>query len=266
MTNAVEVTYVGHATVLIEVDGKKILTDPILRDRVMHLRRSNNNIRAEWYRDVDAVLISHMHYDHLDLPSLELLGADTRLIVPRGMAAMLYRRGYTQIDELTVDDTVNVGEVEIRATPADHDRARFRGGPTADTLGFVIEGSYTTYFPGDTDIFPEMANISDRMDVALLPVWGWGPTLGQGHLDPYRAALALQMLKPRLAIPIHWGTLYPVGFNWLKPGFLSDPPHSFVGHAKNLAPAVNVQILNPGESISVNHHIGNAASKQSSSQ
>jgi len=90
-----------------------------------------------------------------------------------------------------------------------------------------------------------------NLDVALLPVWGWGPNLGPGHLDPYRAALALQLLKPRLAIPIHWGTLYPLGFIPSWAGFLRDPPHRFAWFAERLAPEVQVLILQPGESKEV---------------
>jgi L-ascorbate metabolism protein UlaG (beta-lactamase superfamily) len=162
---------------------------------------------------------------------------------------MFERRGFQQVRELTAGKSVSIRSVNIEATEAVHDGARFRFGPPADCLGFLIHGPYSIYFAGDTDLFPDMANLADRLDIALLPVWGWGPTLGAGHLDPYRAAMALQMLEPRLAIPIHWGTLHPLGFNWLNPSFLIDPPHSFARHAASLAPEVSIQILPPGGSI-----------------
>lgn len=251
MTDTVNITFVGHATLLIEMNGVRVLTDPILRDRVMHLRRRAQVFETAWYTDIDAVLISHMHYDHLDLPSLQLLGEKTPLLVPRGMAAMLGRRGHLRIQELTPGDSTAVGPLRITATPAIHDSARFRYGPTAGTLGFVVNGSASVYFPGDTDIFPEMKDIAPALDVALLPVWGWGPTLGKGHLDPYRAAVSLQLLQPRLAIPIHWGTLYPFGMQLFNPNFLIDPPHTFARHAADMAPEVAVKILEPGESVFV---------------
>jgi L-ascorbate metabolism protein UlaG (beta-lactamase superfamily) len=243
------ITFVGHATVLLEMNGTRILTDPILRDKIMHLRRGTQPFESNWHQNIDAVLISHMHYDHLDLPSLEKLGKSMRLIVPNGMAAMLHRRGFTHVEELTRHEATTVGSLTIRATHAAHDRARFRHGPAADTLGFVMEGQHTAYFPGDTDIFPEMVDLAGTLDVALMPVWGWGPTLGKGHLDPYRAAMALQLLKPRLAVPIHWGTLSPLGMRRFNPGFLADPPHSFARFAAQLAPEVTVRILRPGSSL-----------------
>ncbi len=249
MTDTMNITFVGHATLLIEMNGIRLLTDPILRNRVMHLRRRAQVFETTWYTDIDAVLISHMHYDHLDFPSLQLLGDAVPLIVPSGMAPMLRRRGYVNVQELTPGDTTSIGPLNISATRADHDPARFRYGPTADTLGFVVKGSGSVYFPGDTDIFPEMKDIGPALDVALMPVWGWGPTLGQGHLDPFRAAMALQLLKPRLAIPIHWGTLYPLGMHLLNPDFLFDPPHTFARHAAKMAPDVSVKILEPGQSI-----------------
>ena len=105
------------------------------------------------------------------------------------------------------------------------------------------------YFAGDTDLFPGMADIAPGLDVALLPIWGWGPTLGAGHLDPLRAAEALVMLRPRLAIPIHWGTYAPaVMLRAFRRSFLARPPHDFVRAARRLAPDVQVRVLAPGGS------------------
>lgn len=248
-TTPLHVTYIGHATLLIEMDGVRLLTDPVLRSRVWHLRRRNTEIQEKWYQNLDAVLISHLHWDHLDLPSLKLLDETTHIIVPPGTGRMLRRRGFRHVEELSIEQSLALGSVTLTATYAHHNGARFKFGPTADSLGFIIQGSQTVYFAGDTDLFPKMATLTEKLDIALLPVWGWGPTLGPGHLDPYRAALALQLLAPALAIPIHWGTLHPLGFNWLNPSFLVDPPHTFAHHAAQLAPEVEVQILLPGNSI-----------------
>jgi L-ascorbate metabolism protein UlaG (beta-lactamase superfamily) len=125
------------------------------------------------------------------------------------------------------------------------------GRPRTDCLGYVIHGQYSVYFTGDTDLFDGMADIGQRVDVALLPVWGWGPTLGVGHMDPYRAAQALELLQPSLAIPIHWGTYFPSGLSPLLPDFVGQPPYEFARHANRLAPEVQVCVLDPGDALNL---------------
>jgi L-ascorbate metabolism protein UlaG (beta-lactamase superfamily) len=101
------------------------------------------------------------------------------------------------------------------------------------------------YFAGDTDVHESMKDLGP-LDVALLPVWGWGPKLGEGHLNPRTAAEALVLLRPRIAVPIHWGTFFPVGLRGTR---LADPPHEFARHAAEVAPDVDVRILAPGEAL-----------------
>jgi L-ascorbate metabolism protein UlaG (beta-lactamase superfamily) len=252
-THSLQLSYIGHATVLIELDGIRLLTDPLLRNRVVHLRRREPVAGPLIEQNVDAVLISHLHFDHLDLPSLQVLGAATRLIVPRGAGDFLRRHNFDQVEEIGVDEMTTVGSLTIRATYALHLGRRHPLGLAADSLGFVIEGSQTVYFAGDTDLFPAMANLTERLDLALLPVWGWGPTLGKGHLTPQRAAQALTLLRPEVAVPIHWGTLHPLGLGWLNPSFLDDPPRQFVHHAAQLAPDVEVLVVPPGNQVALGH-------------
>lgn len=250
-----KLTYIGHATVLVEMDGVRLLTDPLLRNWVWHLRRQNKQVDKSWHTNIDAVLISHMHSDHLDLGSLKLLGKRTRMVVPVGVAGRLHKRGFENVEEIQIGQSVAVGRVMVTATQARHDGARFRFGRPADCVGYVISGSKSFYFAGDTDLFPEMADLTDSLDVALLPVWGWGPTLGVGHLDPYRAALALQLLQPKVAVPIHWGTFFPVGLNWFLPRFLADPPHTFSKFAARLASDVNIHVVHPGNHLHLDETI-----------
>jgi L-ascorbate metabolism protein UlaG (beta-lactamase superfamily) len=243
---AQQITYIGHATVLIEMDGVRLLTDPILRRRVVHLSHRQRLEPACW-QEIDAVLISHLHWDHLDWPSLRRLGEQTRLIVPQGSGGYFWRHGFRNVKELRPGEESLVGPVRVRGTRAVHDNGRYPTGPIATPLGFLISGRNTIYFAGDTDLFPEMADLSRNLDLALLPVWGWGPTLGSGHLTPDRAAHALTLLRPKTAIPIHWGALHPIGMGWMKPAFLSKPPVTFVEHAARLAPDVKTFILPPGQ-------------------
>lgn len=210
MISIPSLTYIGHATVLIEIDGVRLLTDPILRDRLGHLRRLGPALIRAWAGLLDAVLISHVHWDHLDLPSLRHLGTDIRLIVPSGAARALLRWGFRDIDELRPEESVTVGALNIEATYAHHSGFRPPFGPAAECLRFIVSGSRRLYFAGDTDLFPQMAALGGDLDVALLPVWGWRPYLGPGHLNPRRAAEALTMLRPapRRDLERGWTTLF----------------------------------------------------------
>jgi len=247
MPSPTSLTYVGHATNLIEMNGLRILTDPVLCSHVSGFIRRQVPLPVVHHKKVDVVLISHLHFDHLDLPSLRLLGYQTPLIVPSGAAYFLHRAGFIQVQEISIGEKIRIGDVQIEATFADHDGARRPFGPTVPSLGYLLRGQQTIYFAGDTDLFPEMSQWAHLLDVALLPVWGWGPTLGEGHMDPERAAQALALLQPRLAIPIHWGTLYPLGMRYWRPQFLSAPPLLFAQHARQLAPAVKIHIIKPGQ-------------------
>lgn len=240
------VTWIGHATALIEIGGVRLLTDPLLRDRLGHLRRHGPRPAAKAIADLDAILISHLHLDHLDLPSLRRLPRSTRLLVPRGAGGFLRRRGFAHAEELAAGERADVAGLAVHAVPAVHDRRRWPRGAEADTIGFVA--GRRVYFAGDTDLFDGMAELAG-IDLALLPVWGWGPTLGEGHLDPEGAARAAALVRPRLAIPIHWGTFYPRMLERYKPDRLTDPPHEFAAAVARLAPAVDVRVLAPGESV-----------------
>jgi L-ascorbate metabolism protein UlaG (beta-lactamase superfamily) len=118
-------------------------------------------------------------------------------------------------------------------------------GPTGPALGYVVEGERRVYFAGDTDMYAEMADI-EAPDVALLPIWGWGPRLGPGHMNPRRAAEAAALLRARMAVPIHWGTLHPMGLRRLMP---NEPAVQFAAAAAELAPTTDVRVLQPGASL-----------------
>lgn len=249
--SADRIVFLGHATVLIEFDGVRLLTDPLLRDRVAHLRRQVPPLQPAVYAGIDAVLVSHLHRDHLDLSSLRLLGLEVPLLVPSGAAQLLRRDGFTDVSELKVGETASVGAVEVTAVEARHDGRRRPGprGQRAETLGYVVRGRRRTiYFAGDTELFEGMSALAEsRPDVALLPVAGWGPTLGAGHMDPLDAARAARLIEPRIAIPMHWGTLLPIGLAGRHGGGLGDPPRIFAEHVASLAPGVEVRILQPGQ-------------------
>lgn len=250
-TAASRVTYVGHATVLVELEGARLLTDPLLRSRVGPLRRQGARPSPAVAADLDAVLISHLHHDHADLPSLRRLGRELPLLVPPGAAALFERQGFVRVSELAPGESRKVGAVTVTAVEASHSGARGGFGEAA-AVGYTLEGGRRIYFAGDTDLFDGMAELgAGGLDLALLPVWGWGPSLGPGHLDPERAARAAALLAPRIAVPIHWGTLYPLGLSRLRPGPLRAPPREFAARVGALAPQVEARVLAPGEALSL---------------
>ena len=246
------VTFVGHATLLIEMDGARILTDPLLRARVGPLTRMSGPPPSETWSDIDAVLISHSHWDHLDYGSLKLMGLDVPIVAMVGMAGEFHRRGFRNVTEVDVGDEHEVGDVRVEAVHADHKGFGPPVGGTDRCLGFIVHGTQQIYFAGDTAFFEGMADFDIGLDLALLPVWGWGPTAKPSeHLDPMGAARAAAVIKPRIAVPIHWGTLHPVGFSWMRPSTRIDPPHQFAQLMRRMSPDTTVRVLQNGRSLVV---------------
>lgn len=239
-------TYIGHATTLVRLGQASILTDPMLRSGIGPLRRQSAAPSPELPEVASAVLISHLHRDHLDVPSLRRLPTGTPVVLPRGGARWAHKAGAEPVHEISPGETVSIGEVEVTGVPAVHDGHRGRWGGEVEALGYVIRAAgRAVYFAGDTDLFAEMSELG-AIDLALLPVWGWGPSVGDGHLDPDKAARAVSVIRPRIAVPIHWGTFYPAGLRRLRPEPLVRPPLEFARVVSELTPNVDVRVLQPG--------------------
>jgi len=249
----VEITWWGHATCTVEDSGTRVLTDPLFARRLAHLRRRRGAPPPPEARVADVVLVSHLHADHLHVPSLARLAPGTRLLVPRGALAQvpgLRRLGRLRLTEVAPGDVVRVDDLVVRVVPARHDGRRLPVGPhRSPALGFVLEGGARTYFAGDTGLFESMAEEVGPVDVAILPVGGWGPYLGPGHLDAGRAAEALARLMPRSAVPVHYGTYWPIGMDAVRPHEFHTPGEEFVRLAAHRAPEVSVHLLAHGESV-----------------
>lgn len=245
-----EITWVGHATTLIEVAGFRLLTDPILTSRVAHLRR---RVEPTQIPPLDAVLISHLHMDHLHLRSLTSVAAGTRIVCPAGAASLVASLGATEIHEVVAGDMVTLRPagltpaVTATVVPADHSNQR---GPhsrlVAEPVGYVVRcGQRSVYFAGDTDLFDDMAHLGP-IDVALIPIWGWGPTLGERHLNPHSAANAVQLIDPRHVLPIHWGTYSPIRPRRGAPAWLENPLVEFEVELDKIGMADRLVALRPG--------------------
>ena len=253
-----ESNYVGHATVLVDIGHIRVLTGPIRRDRVFFLQRHGSSSASDLLEDrpPDLVLLSHLHYDHADLPSLRRLPSNTMVIAPRGSGKYLKRWAGVQVHEVVEGDKVQVAGVEISALPADHGWGVALPRPMTTCLSYVMENRLSVYFAGDTGLFEGMHEVGQEfnLDMALLPVWGYSHRVGPGHLTPLTAAQALNRLKPRVAVPIHWGSFRLVGPQavWDTVDYLRYPPHAFAEHASHLAPQTEVRVLQPGEWTTLN--------------
>jgi L-ascorbate metabolism protein UlaG (beta-lactamase superfamily) len=245
----VRLTYLGHATVMIELDGVRILTDPVLGRRLGPLRRHGPTPDPAAFGAVDGVLISHGHPDHFHDASLRSIPGAPVIVVPRGLGPSVSRNGreVREVREVRANDRVDFGGVRVTAVPARHGRwLRQRG---ARPLGYLIEGSMRVYFAGDTALFPGMARLAGHVDVALLPVGRWGPPRGPARLSPSTAVEAATLVGASIAIPIHWGTLYVPGFAAGRWGWGSlAAGDAFATEAADRTPGLDVRVLRPGES------------------
>ncbi|WP_305782402.1 MBL fold metallo-hydrolase [Symbioplanes lichenis] len=253
--SAIRVTWWGHSTMWLADSGVSLLTDPLLTDRLFHLRRMAGPTPA-LPGAPDAVLVSHLHADHFHLPSLKTVPGSPLLVVPRGtvdfVAKGLGRAWADRCVELEPGDETTVGAVSVRAVPAAHDGNR---GPwsrmKSQAMGFVVEGAARTWYGGDTGLFDGMSELGP-LDLALVPVGGWGPTLGaEGHLDAADGAEALRRVKAAYAVPVHYGTFWPIGMGRVRPHMFSGPGAEFARVAATTSPDTHVRVLAPGETLTV---------------
>lgn len=256
-------TWVGHSTVLLDVDGLRLLTDPLLRRGAGPLRRVApvpDQARRFLRRPdrVDAVLLSHLHHDHCDLRSLRALDAPI-VLVPPGAGRWLTAQGVARVVELRPGQTTALSSrVSVTAVEAVHSGRREPRGPTATAVGHLVSSTTTTaWLAGDTGSFGGMAELPALsphgvLHLAAVPVWGWGPTLGPGHLDPRTAAEAVVTARVGLAVPVHWGTLFPLGTRLLMRRHLTEPGPEFARHVEELTgEGSRVRVLPVGGSVDV---------------
>lgn len=250
--HAARITWVGHATVLMEIGGIRVLTDPALTATLAHLRRRHP---VPTIGTADVVALSHLHMDHLHRPSLRRASrADTEILLPEGAGRLLRRTGLRHVHEvrpgrrLIVDRGIEPVEVDV--VHADHTGRRGpHTGLVAPALGYVFRAAgRSVYFAGDTGLFDQMGDIGP-VDVALIPIWGWGSTLGERHLDPVTAAEATARVGARHVIPIHWGTYSPVRARRGDPRWFGDPLEEFRRALDDRGLGERLVALRPGDTF-----------------
>jgi L-ascorbate metabolism protein UlaG (beta-lactamase superfamily) len=246
--SGLRLTYLGHATVLVETAGLRCLTDPFLRARLGPLRRHGPTPDPDALGPIDLVLVSHAHPDHFDIRSLRRLHGDPLVVVPHGLGRAT-QRAARLVRAVEVGERIAVGPWTVTAVPARHLRWPFEA--RARAVGYLLEGPTSLYFAGDTGFYTGMADLAGRADIALLPIGRWGPHRGPGHLDPVGAARVAALIRARVVLPIHWGTLYPHGLDraWRRP--LHEPAIAFAAAMAAEAPAAEARVLLPGESTIV---------------
>lgn len=252
----IHVTWVGHATVVLELGGVRVLTDPLLRRHVGALRRVGPAPDPALWANTDAVLVSHLHHDHADLASLRLLG-QVPVLAPGRDRVWLHGKGVAT--QVVTQDWSPVGadsaHVQVRTVRADHHARPMPHRPNA-ACGFLIRSAEAVvWFAGDTSGYEQMRELPDLaggpIDLALLPIHGWGPRLSDGHMDPKAAAHACALARVRAVLPIHYGTLHPLGFHLAGLAWMHRPREQFAAALRKAAPATRLVALDPGESAQV---------------
>ena len=225
------VTWFGHASALLEVDGQRVLVDPVWSHRVSPspvfgpTRLHDVPVPLDELPPVDAVLISHDHYDHLDLPTVRALltAQSAPFVVPLGIGVHLRGWGVPEdrIVELDWDGSTTVGGLTLTCTEARHFSGRFFTRDTTLWASWAIAGPrHRVFFGGDTGYTPAFAEIGARLgpfDLTLLPIGAYNDAWHAIHMDPEEAVRAHGDLGGRVLLPIHWATFNLAFHRWAEP-------------------------------------------------
>jgi len=205
----------GHSTFLVSYKGIKFLTDPFLSPHIFGIRRQKPALRPDLVPEVDYILISHAHYDHLDMRTLRRLKRNAVLIVPEYTRPVLGKTFFRKILELKRYGSYMDNNIEIVALPVKHNKGRSILFPNTDTISFIIKiKDRTFYFAGDTAYFDGFKEYGKEfnIDIAFLPIGGYEPTLllKNVHMNPWEAVQAFEDLNAEFVVPIHYGTFHTI--------------------------------------------------------
>ncbi|WP_297454916.1 MBL fold metallo-hydrolase [Persephonella sp.] len=205
----------GHSTFLISYKGKKILTDPFLSPHIFGIKRQKPALRPDLVPQVDIILISHAHYDHLDMRTLRRLDRESIVIIPENTKPVLGRIHFKEIIELKHFETIQKEGIQITSLPVKHNKGRSILFPNTEVTSYLITiEDKTFYFGGDTAYFEGFKEYGKKfkIDIAFLPIGGYEPTLilHKVHMNPSEAVKAFLDLKAHFIVPIHYGTFHTI--------------------------------------------------------
>ena len=253
----ITVTWLGHATVVVDMDGVRIVSDPLLRRHNGILRRRGGATpEGEAWSGADAVLLSHLHHDHAEVGSLKMLAGVPVLTAPENAVWVakkgLAGRGLGEGEWVPVGAA---GDVAVRLVPAVHHSRPMPHRPNAANGHLVRGPSGVVWLAGDTDLYPGMEGhpelAGSPVDVAVVPVGGWGPRLSPGHMGPKQAATACRLVAARAAVPVHWQTLHvPVAGRFPR-GWMDLAGPRFVEALTHEAPSCRPLVLDIGSSATL---------------
>ena len=257
--SGLRVTWLGHSTSLIEIDGARVLVDPMWSERASPIPWLGPK---RWYPPplpfaelpaIDAVLISHDHYDHLDMDTLRAMKDwNTTFVVPLGVGAHLARWGVPRSHIVEMDwwETARVGPLQIHCVPARHASGRsLLDQDSTLWAGYALIGpAHRAYYSGDSGLFPALRTIGDRLgpfDVTMIEVGQYAAAWPDWHMGPEQAVRAHQWVRGRLFIPVHWGLFALAAHGWTEPA-----ERAIAAAAQS---GVAIAVPRPGESIEPEH-------------
>lgn len=240
-------TYIGHATVHINLLGKSIITDPNFSKRLVITKRLvDMPIEPAELLPINLALISHAHRDHFDFESVKMLNPDISIIVPKGVSPYVKELGFDKVFELKLWESMEIEGMKVTGVPAKHWGYRFKRWDLG-FLGYVVERKGRSfYFAGDTAYFDGFKEIGKRFapEVSLFPISCYDPPPFQrNHISPWDAVKAIEELKTNIMIPIHWGTFI------LSMEPPDEPPVVFVEAAKDAGIEDKAKVLRHGEML-----------------
>jgi L-ascorbate metabolism protein UlaG (beta-lactamase superfamily) len=242
------ITWIGHASFLIQTHEVNILIDPIWSKWLKVIKRLKRpGFEIHHLPSIDFVLVTHAHFDHLDRRTLRRVAANQPIVVPTGVGSLVHDLGFHIVHELDYWQTVELGPLKISLTPCHHWGARFLADLHRDFGGFVIASNGRTIFHcGDTAYFPGFKEIGDRfsVDLALLPIGAYeAPTGREVHMNPEEAVRAFLELRAKTLIPMHYGT-FPLGFEPLH-----EPPQRLLAAARAHGIEQKVLVMTEGTPV-----------------